>query len=565
MGQAAPHALELRDTPSTVRRYRDVATILGRHGLADVVDALHLGHYLAWGARVLPQAARMDPTLSRAARFRITLEELGPTFIKFGQALSVRPDILPPDVVSELSALQDRAAPLEPGAAEAAVAAACGRPLESLFASFDPRPLAAASMAVVHRATLVSGEAVAVKVLRPGIGPVIASDLEILRHLAGLVERHLPAAAVLDPTGLVEEFARTIRAEQDLVREGRNIEECAAHFAGDPTVRFPKVYWNSTTPTVLTLEYLDGAKLAQLDPAATGPFVRRLLAVRGADAMLSQVLVHGVFHADPHPGNLLVLPDHVIGFLDFGIVGRVDEPMRDVLARIVRAIWRKDAGELTRLAVEVTEPTGDVDPRALERDLAALIETYGNVPLGDLSASDVLRDVVAVASRRRLRIPSNLTLLIKALVTIEGVGRQLDPTFKIVEHAAPLAERLWVREHTPVAVSKRALRAMTETVDALRALPGHVDAIGRKVRDGRLEIRFVHRNLEHFVREMDRSSNRLAFALIIAALIVGSSLIIQAGHGVTLYGYPVLGLVGFVIAGVFGIGLAIGVVRSGRL
>jgi ubiquinone biosynthesis protein len=386
----------------------------------------------------------------------------------------------------------------------------------------------------------------------------------VLRHLARLIDRRVPAAAIVDLPGLVEEFARTIRAEQDFVREARNLEQCAEHFAGDPTVRLPNVFWERTTSRVLTMEYLEGAKVSDLATGAD-PETRRVIAARGADAMLAQVLVHGFFHADPHPGNLLVLADGRIAFLDFGIVGRLDDEMRRSLARVVRAIWRRNAAELTSLALDITEPRADVDTRALKRDMSSLIETYGNVRLGDLSVSDVLTDVVATVARHRLRMPSNLMLLVKALVTIEGVGVALDPSFRMVEHAAPLAERLWRREHAPPAVARRVTDAIRQTGEVLGSVPLHLDAIGRKIRDGRLEIRFVHRNLEHFVGEMDRSSNRLAFAMIIAALIVGSSLIIQAGRGDAGYGYPVLGLAGFLVAGLFGIRLAIGIVRSGRL
>jgi ubiquinone biosynthesis protein len=561
----APRLIRRSNGPSTIRRYRDVAAVLLAHGLADVVDALHLGRSVAWGSRALPVKARIDASLSRAARFRLTLEELGPTFVKFGQALSVRADLLPEELIGELTKLQEHVAALEAGVAEAAVEAEFGAPIATLFASFERTPLASASIAQVHRATLPSGESVVVKVRRPGIGPVIAADVEILRHLARLVERHVPGAEVLNPLGVVEEFARTIRAEQNLAREGQNIERCARNFDGDATVRLPRVYWDRTTPAVLTLELLDGMKLSELDLAGVNAETRTLIARRGADAMLAQILVHGFFHADPHPGNLLILPGTVIGFLDFGIVGQIDNRARDDLARVVRAIWRRDASELTTAALEMTEPQDDVNVRVLERDLAGLIETYGNVPIKDLSAREVLSDVVRTAARHRLRIPSNLMLLIKALVTIEGVGLQLDPTFKIVEHAAPLAERLWQQEFLPDALARRAWRGLQHSLSAARRLPMNLDAISRKIRDGRLEIRFVHRNLDHFVREMDRSSNRLAFAMIIAALIVGSSLIIQTGRGPLVSGYPVLGLGGFVVAVLFGIRLAIGIMRSGRL
>jgi ubiquinone biosynthesis protein len=550
---------------STIRRYRDIVTVLVRHGLADFVNALHLTPYVAWGTRLLPKHGRLDPSLSRAARIRLTLEELGPTFIKFGQALSVRADLLPPDLVDELVKLQDQTVPLEPGTAEAAVEAELGRPVAQLFASFEHAPMASASIAQVHRAELLTGEAVVVKVRRPGIGELIASDIDVLLQLARLVERHVPALDIVDPVALVEEFARSIRAELDLVREARSIERCAANFTGDTTVRFPRVYREWTTRGVLTLEWLDGIKVSSLDEAGAGPYVKQLVARRGADAMLAQVLVHGFFHADPHPGNILVLEDNVVGFLDFGIVGRLDARTRGLLAHVVRAIWIRDIAELTNLAIEITEPRAEVNRQALERDLGALVETYGDVPLGEMSATDVLTDIVRTASRHHLRMPSSLTALIKALVTIEGVGMQLDPSFRMVEHAAPLTERLWRKEFTPEAIARRLIGGVRETVTALHALPLHLDAIGRKAREGRLEVRFVHENLDHFVQEMDRSSNRIAFALIIAALIVGSSFIIQIERGPLVYGYPVLGLIGFLVAGLFGIGLAIAILRSGRL
>lgn len=550
---------------STLRRYRDVAAVLVAHGLADVGDALHLNQYLAWGARLLPRQARVDLSLSRAARVRLTLEELGPTFVKFGQALSVRSDLLPSDLIAELTKLQERVPPLAPGVAEAAVEAELNRPLADLFPSFEHEPLAAASIAQVHGAVLPSGERVVVKVRRPGIEQPIAGDIEILTQLARLAERHVAAAAVIAPVALVEEFARTIRAELDFVREARNLERCARYFAEDATVRFPRVHADRTTRGVLTMERFDGLKLSELDVAGAGPFARGLIARRGADAMLAQILVHGFFHADPHPGNIIVLPDNVIGFVDLGIVGRIDEHTRRQLAHVIRAIWQRDASALAAHAIDITEPRGEVDTRALERDMAFLLDTYGDVPLGELSASEVLADVVSVAARHQLRMPSSLMALIKALVTIEGVGRQLDPSFKVIEHAVPLAEQLWHDELAPPAITRRLLETAQETVDAVRALPLHLDAIARKARAGQLEVRFVHRNLDHFVREMDRSSNRLAFALIIAALIVGSSLVIQSGRGPFVLGYPVLGLAGFLIAGVLGIGLAIGIARSGRL
>ncbi len=548
---------------SVLGRYRDVAGVLLKYGLADVVDVLHLYRYLPFGGHLLPRRARVDAALTREARFRLALEELGPTFVKFGQALSVRADLLPAALITELSALQDHVVPLSPGVAEAAIAGALGRPPTALFRSFDSVPFAAGSIAQVHRAELESGDLVVVKVRRPDIGRVIAGDIEILKQLAVLLDRHVPAASVIDPVGLVEEFARTIRAEQDLAQEGRSIERCARNFAGDPTVRLPRVHWDRTTHAVLTLEFLDGVKVSGLAAAGVSPFGRRLVARRGADAMLQQFLVHGFFHADPHPGNVLVLHDHVIAFLDFGIVGRLDAQMREFLARVVRAVAARDADRLAALAREIAENPSSVATDRLSQDMSALLDEYADVSIGDLSVSAVLADIVAVAARHHLRFPSNLMLLIKAVVTIEGVGRQLDPSFKIVEHATPTIERLWRARYAPAALVSRATNASREAWSAASAVPEQIGSLLRKAGDGRLQVQFVHRNLEHFVREMDRLSNRLSFAIVIAALVIASSLVMQVGGGAGRY--PTFGLTGFLVAGVLGIGLAVGIVRSGRL
>lgn len=551
--------------PSVFRRYRQVARVLVRHGLADVVSTLQLGRYAGLGARWLGRRSRVEPAATRARRLRLVCEELGPTFVKFGQALSIRSDVLPAELVAELATLQDHAPPLEPGVAERAIEAELGRPVADLFARFESAPVAAASIAQVHRAVLPTGEAVAVKVRRPGMARVMAGDIAILRQLAHVAERHLPGADVVDPPALVDEFARTLRAEQNFVREGRSLERAARNFDGDPTVRIPRVYWERTAPGVLTIDYLDGTKISDLEAAGLDEGARRLIARRGADAMLAQILVHGFFHADPHPGNILVLPDGAIGFLDFGIVGRLDERTREDLARAVRAVATRDLGRLTDLALRLTEPRREVDTTALARDLADVLDLYGDVPLGELRMADVLTDAVDTLARHSMRFPSNLLLLVKAIVTIEGVGRQLDPSFQMVAHAAPLAERLWLEQHSARAMAARLSDAAREAVDTAREIPGEVSAVMRKLRDDRLEVQFVHRNLEHFVTEMDRSSNRLSFAIVIGSLLVGSSLVIQAGLGPALYGYSALGLIGLASAAILGMGLAVGVVRSGRL
>jgi ubiquinone biosynthesis protein len=477
----------------------------------------------------------------------------------------VRTDVVPEGVAAELEHLQDDVAPLAPGVAEREIEHAFGRPLADLFARFDPVPVAAGSIAQVHRATLVSGDAVAVKVRRPGIDARIEGDLAVLAHLAHLAERYVADADLLNPSGLVAEFARSIRREQDLAREGRVIERFRRAFAGDSGIRFPAVFWPLTCTRVLTLEFLDGVKVSALDGSPREDLDRRVVAERGALAMLEQTLVHGLFHADPHPGNVLVLPGNTIGLLDFGIVGRLDEETRRRLRRFVIALERRHTDDVVRHILAMAAPRAPINMAELRKDVDELIDSYADTPLGDLAFAEVTRRVMDAMSRHRLTFSPDLMLLVKALTTMEAVGRRLDPGFRMLACAGPFAERVAARELTPSAAATRGARRAQRAVGRLRAVYADAADLLQKARDDRLSIRFVHSNLDRFVLEMDRASNRLSFAIVIAALLVGSSLVVQTGPGGALFGYPSIGVLGFVAAAVLGLGLIAGVIRSGRL
>jgi ubiquinone biosynthesis protein len=547
-----------------LRRLREITTVLVKYGFPDVVARLKLERTVAFGRRMLPWRRRAVPSGPAAQRFRQALEELGPTFIKFGQALSLRADLVPAEFVAELAHLQDMVPSLPPGVAEATIERELRVPLRQVFAEFERTPVAAASIAQVHRARLLDGQEVAVKVRRPDIAAVIERDLGILGLFARLAERYLPDADLYQPALLVAEFARAIRREQDLAREGRTIERFAKNFAGDATVCFPRVQWPATTTAVLTMEYIDGTKVLDI-LAAPETFDAGVVAARGGEILLKQVLRDGLFHADPHPANIFVLPGNVICLLDFGSVGRLDRKLRDALARMVDAIVREDAERLAAAILAIGRPLHPLDDGQLRRDLTDLIDGYAGSVLRDLSIAGLLQDALAVMRRHRLQFPVDLMLLARAFVTVEGVCRRLDPTFNMVEQARPVIAGILRDRFAPSAVAARVSETGREMAEALQALPRDLVEIVGKARDDRFQIQFVHRNLEHLVHGLDRASNRLSFAVVIAALIVGSSLVLQRAVGPQLFGLPAIGLVGFVAAAVLGLWLAIGILRSGKL
>jgi ubiquinone biosynthesis protein len=551
----------------SIRRYRTVLGILIKYGFGQVVEQLNINYYLELGRRIvtLGTAPKEIERLTQPVRLRLAMEELGPTFIKLGQILSTRPDLIPREYAEEFGKLQDRVPSISLEEVGRQIRKELGQSAEEVFAEFTPAPIAAASIAQVHRARLHNGEEVVVKIRRPGIDRVVETDLDILMGLAYLIERHIPTGDIYDPVGIVKEFRRTITREMDFSREGHTIDRFAANFAGDSTFHVPRVFWDYTGETVLTMEFVEGIKVSDFEQLTEKGHDLKTIARHGADAFLRQVLVHGLFHGDPHPGNIFILPGDTICMLDYGMVGRLSENLKFQIVDLLVAILQQDVEGLIDQLLYSGELTDEVNTRALRRDLAEFIDAYYEIPLQEMNAGRLLAEFVEILTHYRIRFPSDLMLLAKALVTMEGLGRQLDPDFNMIGHLKPFMEKLVREKLSPASLSRETLHVVRAYGALVQNFPKDIKEFINRVNRNKFKIDLEHRGLERLISDLDKSSNRLSFSLLIAALIVGSSLIMQTEKGPLLFGFPVLGFLGYSIAGFLGLWLAIAILRSGRL
>ena len=557
--------LRLNRNIRSIRRYWDIVRVLSAYGFDHVLEMLGLSDMVARSKRLLRRNKADITRLSAAERMRLALEELGPTFIKLGQLLSTRPDIVPQPFVHEFEKLQDSVPCFSFDELKAQVERELAAPVEAFYSGIDPDPLAAASIAQVHRARLITGEEVVIKVRRPGVVELVESDISALMGLAHLAARHVAGSEIYDPVGVVREFARTIRREMDFTREGHTIEKFRENFTAVKWLHFPSVHWQQTTRGVLTLEYVDGIKVSDLDALDRAGLDRKLIARRGADAFLEMVLSHGFFHGDPHPGNVLILADNVICLLDYGIVGRLDEALKSFISDILFAIVNRDVDEVVSQLLFAGDISENLDVRALKRDLATFIDSYYEIPLHDIQVGRMLLEFIEIVTLYNIRIQPDLMLLIKALVIIEGMGRTLDPDFDMIEHLRPFMEKAWRQKFSPRRIVRDINSIMLSYVNLARDMPRDLKEIVNRINRNKFKIDLEHRGLDKFTTDFDRSVNRLSSSLILAALIVGSSIIMQTSRGPQLLGFPMLAFLGYTVAGVIGLWLVYAIIRSGRL
>lgn len=551
----------------TIRRYRTILGVLIKYGFGHFVEQLNIDYYLELGKRIvtLGKIPKELERLSQPQRLRLVMEELGPTFIKLGQLLSTRPDVLGKEYILEFSKLQDKVPAVAFDEVSSQIQRELGYPANELFAEFSEEPLATASIAQVHRGRLKSGEEVVFKIRRPGIAKIVETDIDVLMGLAYLIEQHIPAMALYDPVGLVKEFRRNIMREMNFTREGRTVDRFALNFADSETVYTPKIFWDYSGEIVLTMEYVPGIKISDTIQLTAQGYDLKEIAHRGADAFLKQVLDFGLFHADPHPGNVFILPGQVICMLDYGMVGRLGQDLKNQLIDLLQALLDRDVNRIISQLLYSGELADNSDLRNLRRDLHDFIEDYYDIVLQDIKIGKLLSEFIEILTQYRIHFPADYMLLARALVVMEGVGRQLDPDFSMITHVRPYIRRLVLERFSPKNVIAQTSLIAHAYSSLAKSLPHDIKEFLNRLNRNQFKIDLEHRGLEKLVTDLDRSSNRVSFAVVIGSLIVGSSLVMQINKGPMIFGFPLLGLMGYSIAGLLGLWLAVGILRSGRL
>jgi ubiquinone biosynthesis protein len=538
--------------------------VLAKYGFGEISGALRSRLSIRLGEKAGP--AKVKPAVTtgtRPERTRMALEELGPTFIKMGQLLSTRPDLIPPDYLQELEHLQDKVAPEPADKIMTQLKHELGDKIENIFQSFEQKCIAAGSIAQIHRARTRDGLDVAVKVRRPGIVNTIRSECEILQDLAGILKSTIFEHETIDLEEMVAEFTEAVSKETDLANERRNQLRFLRLFADDHTVHIPRIYEDYCTTGVLTMEYIDGIKPTNKQAIADSELDCRLLAQRGAQFVLKQMFEYGFFHTDPHPGNFFLLPDNVLAPIDFGQVARLSMQDRRFFNEIVLSIVDRDASQIVRALDRDDMLAEKTDTNKLTADIEQLIDTYHDFRLKDIPFGMIAAQTFDLFRNNHVHPPTQFTLMLKSMMTIESLAISLDPEFRLIEALKPYARRSGLRDLEPRQVLRNVRKAMQGAGDLASRLPEDINAVLTKFRQGKLQMRVHHEHLENLTKTLDKSSNRISFALIVAALLIASSLLVaQEGIVLGLFSFQTMGITGYIIAAVIGIWLVISIIRS---
>lgn len=539
-------------------RYVQIGKVLTKHGWQSLITRTGLSH--VFGLRGRGAGPAPGPV-----QVRLALEELGPTFIKLGQLLSSRPDILPREYVEELEKLQETAPPVAIEDIYTVIEEEFCEPASSLFERFDPVPIGSASLGQTHSARMSDGRDVVIKVQRPGIRATIGNDLEIVSGLARFLDRHFEQLCVYGLPDLVEEFSITMRQELDYTREGRNGDMLRGNLQRLEYVKVAETIWERTTPRVITLECVQGVKITDVQELEERGLDRAAVAANLTRAFLTMVLIDGFFHADPHPGNLVVQEGNTIGLLDYGMVGRLDRGLKTSVVILLANYVRQDSSGFSEVLLDIGIEPQDLDRKEYVRAIDRFLRQYYDAPLREVQMGQVLRDALRISAKHRVRLPASLALLVKVIIQTESITKTLKEDFDFTAEARRFVTRALGDEFSPRRLGTELVESVLSWKSLLLSLPHRTSDVLERMSSGTFRIAFKHEGLEDPVRDIDRSANRLSFALIVSSTIIGSSLILAAGIGPSYRGFPVVGLIGFGIAFLFAVWLMISILRANKL
>ena len=557
-------------TYKNIARIRHIVNVFLKHGFGQFIEQVNLQRFIPLGNRIKYFARRQQVERHTIPeRLRMAFSELGPSFIKLAQVLSTRPDLITSEYADEFKKLQDKVPSFSSDIARRAIETALDISIEDVFSEFDEVPIAAASIAQVHNATLKSGEKVVIKVQRPDISETIETDIAILQVISRLMLKYIPESRLFDPEGIVEEFAKTVKRELDFITEVKNAQRFKRNFEGDPHIHIPSVSSQYYSAKVIVMERIEGVRIDDLRGIEEIGADRHELARWGVEAYFKMIFEDGFFHADPHPGNMFVMYDGRIGLMDFGIVGWLPPEIIDNIARAFLAVIHKKFDRLVDLYVELGLITSEIDTETFKKefrsDLFYLLEPLYDMAIAEIDFPSYLEAMTHLVIKHGLKIPSELLLMNRTILIVDNIGRQLDPEFNLMAAAEPYAAKLVKSRISPQRIISKASENLLDIGDLLIDTPKQMNRLLRKAIRNEVSIKIDPIGMDKLIKDIDRSSNRLAFSIIVASIIVGSSVLVQSDVGGKILGLPTVGAIGFLVAFVLGVRLLISILRSGKM
>lgn len=542
-------------------RYKQIGEVLVKYGFDFIAEKLCEKGYIP---KFVLRKNRTNRQLTEGERIRLACEELGPTFVKLGQIMSTRRDIIPDPIVNELSRLQDNVAPFPFEQAQRLLEKELKLTLDEAFLFFSPEPMAAASIGQVYEATLLTGESVVVKVQRPDIHRIIELDLDILFNLARLIDEHMDQNKPYQLFEMVEEFSYSIRRELDYTYEARNADKFYENFRGDDSICIPRIYWDLTTKKILTMERIYGIKIMDTSALREKGWDLKKLANIGTEAFMKQIFIFGFFHGDPHPGNIFAVSENQIAMIDFGIVGYLDRNAIRMLTDLFTAAARRDVEKIVSTLMEMEALSGETNIRRLKEDISFLLNLYYNLPLKKLNIGEALKELLLIAYRNKIKLPAQLSLLFKSIITLEGSGKYLNPDFSLSIAAKGFIKEIYYHRYHPKQLLEGLKDYSEEVFFSFKYLPKQLRMLMKKLENNDLKLQIHHRGLEGLDRSIDRVTNRISLSMITSALIIGSSLVIYNNAGPKIGNLSIFGIGGFLIASFLGLGMIISILLHSR-